>query len=157
MSLSLSFNIGPPKINLNFFIWFLTNFMWMLFRYRYNSFEILTNFSTWDTIRSFCKIFPMHVWPPCVLGKGEREIIPQLPGCVMCIGSNTASLIEFGIVTRSSTQRQPDFTWRSFQNEWTYGLTSLHLTSSSCMTQSRISFNTASLLVRTARKDFVKS
>ena len=40
----------------------------------------------------------------------EREIIPQLPGCVIGIDSNTVSLIEFGIATRWSTQRQPDFT-----------------------------------------------
>ena len=73
------------------------------------------------------------------------------------IDSNTASLFELGIATPSSKQRQPDFTWRSFQKEWMYWLTSFHLASSSCSTQSRISLRTASLLVRAARKDFVNS
>ena len=75
----------------------------------------------------------------------------------MWMDSSTASLIEFGMATRWSTQRHPDFTCKSFQKEWMYVLTSLQRASSSCITQSRISFNTASLLVRTARKDLVKS
>ena len=87
----------------------------------------------------------------------EREIIPQLPGCVIWMDSSTASLMEFGMATRWSTHRHPDFTCRSYQKEWMYVLTSLQRASSSCMTQSRISFSTASLLVRTARKDLVKS
>ena len=86
-----------------------------------------------------------------------KKIIPQLPGCVMCIDSNTASLIELGMATRWSTHKQPDFTWRYLQNEWTYELTSLHRASSSWMTQSLISSNAASLLVSTARKDLVNS
>ena len=143
-----------PKVNLNLLMKFLTYFMWIPFGFRENRSEILTNFCTWNKIRCLARI------SLCMYGDHaywDNEIIPQLSGCVMWIDSSTAPLIELGIATRSSTQRQPDFTWRSFQKNWMYWLTFLHLSSSFCITQSRISLRTASLLVWTARKDFMNS
>ena len=48
--------------------------------------------------------------------------MPQLPGCVRWRLCSTASLIECRIATRSSTQTQPDRTWRSLQYEKKVGV-----------------------------------
>ena len=96
----------------------------------------------------------MHVRPKTVLTKGYQ---PPAPGMNQLKGFQFGPFVELGIATLSSTNTHPDRTWRSRQNEWRYGLTPLPRCLSFCRIQLRISFSTASLLVNTARKLFLKS
>ena len=85
-----------------------------------------------------------------------RDSIAKLPGCVEWMPSSTASLIAFWVAIISFIQRQPFFTLTSHQFEWIYVLISFSLSLSFRMTQSRTSFNIASLPVRAASSFLLK-
>ena len=83
------------------------------------------------------------------------QIIPHVPGWLACMSSIKASRNIFGIATFSSTQTQPDRTWRSLQYDCMYGLRAFRQLSFLIRMQSRTSFIKVSLLVSEAIKDLL--
>ena len=76
-----------------------------------------------------------------------NSVIPHAPGCVAWSTFITASFIALGIVSRLSRRMHPSSTLSCFQCVWICLLTPLHLSSSPCVMQSRISRRTESVCV----------
>ena len=99
--------------------------------------------------------FSRSIWGPKL--HWPMETIPQLPEWVRWMDSSSASWTDFGIAIYSSVHPQPYRTSTSRRLECMCGLTSLRSWSSFCKMQSPNSFMTASFVVNTLRKPFVKS
>ena len=88
--------------------------MWFPFRGWKYWFKVLTNLRIGLTLRRLVQNFSVHVRPEGVLTKVYH---PPAPGMSQMKGLQNGILDELEIAALSSTHTQPDWTWRSIQNE----------------------------------------